>query len=92
MEPFLRRRYALLEGADLVGEGRLVAYRARYAPEEGRHLAARLHEAEDVVDEEEDVLAEGVAEMLGHRKAGEARRACAPRAARSSGRRPGRCS
>ena len=54
----LRRRYALLEGADLVGERRLVADRAGYASEEGRDLAARLDEAEDVVDEEEDVLAE----------------------------------
>ena len=60
------------ERAHLVGERGLVADRAGDAPEEGRDLAARLHEAEDVVDEEEDVLAEHVAEVLGHREAGKA--------------------
>ena len=38
-------------------------------PKERRHLRTRLHEAEDVVDEEEHVLAFGVAEMLGQGQA-----------------------
>ena len=53
------------------GERRLVANGARHAAEERRHLGARLDEAEDVVDEEQHVLAL-VTEVLGHRQAGEA--------------------
>ena len=56
---------ALLELAHLVGEGGLVAHRRRHAAEEGGHLGAGLHEAEDVVDEEEHVLVLHVAEVLG---------------------------
>src|SRR5690606_2259488 len=47
---------ALLEDAHLVGEVRLVANRARHAAEQGRDLRAGLREAEDVVDEEQNVL------------------------------------
>ncbi len=65
-----RRRDALLQLAHLGGERRLVADGARHAAEQRRHLGARLHEAEDVVDEEEHVLAL-VAEVLRHRQAGE---------------------
>ena len=64
------RRDPLLELAHLGRERRLVADGARHAAEQRRHLGARLHEAEDVVDEEEDVLAL-VAEVLRHRQAGE---------------------
>ena len=60
----------LLELAHLGREGRLVADGARHAAEERRHLGARLDEAEDVVDEEQHVLAL-VAEVLRHRQAGE---------------------
>ena len=41
-------------------------------PEERRHLGAGLREAEDVVDEEQHVLALVVAEVLRHRQAGQA--------------------
>ena len=66
-----RRRDPLLELSHLGRERRLVADGARHAAEERRHLGARLDETEDVVDEEEDVLAL-VAEVLGHRETREA--------------------
>ena len=66
-----RRGDPLLELAHLGRERRLVADRARHAAEQRRDLGAGLDEAEDVVDEEEHVLAL-VAEVLGHRQAGEA--------------------
>src|SRR5437588_9789639 len=66
----VRRGDALLELAHLGRERGLVPDGARHAAEERRDLGARLHEAEDVVDEEEDVLAL-VAEVLRHRQAGE---------------------
>ena len=65
-----RRRDALLELTHLRRERRLVADRARHAAEQRRHLGARLDEAEDVVDEEQDVLAL-IAEVLRHREARE---------------------
>ena len=65
------RRDPLLQLAHLGGEGRLVADGARHPAEQRRHLGARLDEAEDVVDEEQRVLAL-VAEVLGHRQPGEA--------------------
>ena len=40
-----------------VGERRLVPDSARHTAEQRRHLGSRLREAEDVVDEEQDVLA-----------------------------------
>ena len=60
-----RRRDPLLELAHLGRERRLVADGARHAAEQRRDLGARLDEAEDVVDEEQHVLAL-VAEVLGH--------------------------
>ena len=78
---------ALLQLAHLGRQRRLVTDGRRDAAEERRHLGARLGEAEDVVDEEEHVLALFVAEVLGH---GERRERDARRgrpAARSSGRR-----
>ncbi len=63
---------ALLQVAHLRLQGRLVAHGRGHAAEERRHLGARLHEAEDVVDEEQHVLAALVAEVLGHRQAGQA--------------------
>jgi hypothetical protein len=56
----------LLQFAHLVGEGGLVAHGRRHAAEEGRHLGTGLHEPEDVVDEQQDVLVLDVAEVLGH--------------------------
>ena len=61
---------ALLQRAHVGGERRLVADRARDAAEKRRHLGARLREAEDVVDEEQHVLAL-VAEILGDRQPGQ---------------------
>ena len=66
-----RRGDPLLELPHLGRERRLVADGARHAAEQRRDLGARLDEAEDVVDEEQHVLAL-VAEVLGHRQAGQA--------------------
>ena len=67
----LRRRDALLELAHLVGQRRLVAHRRGHPPEQRRHLRARLHEPEDVVDEQEHVLVLHVAEVLGDGQRGQ---------------------
>ena len=48
---------ALLQLAHLVGQGGLVAHGRGHAAEQRRHLGAGLHEAEDVVDEQQHVLA-----------------------------------
>ena len=61
---------ALLQRAHVGGERRLIADRRGDAAEQRRHFGARLREAEDVVDEEQHVLAL-VAEMLGDGQAGE---------------------
>ena len=66
----LGRRDPLLELAHLGAQRRLVADRARHAAEQRRDLGAGLDEAEDVVDEEQHVLAL-VAEVLRHRQSGE---------------------
>src|SRR5919198_258734 len=66
-----RRRDPLLQLAHLGRQRRLVAHGRGHAAEERRDLGARLHEAEDVVDEEKRVAAL-VAEVLRHREAGEA--------------------
>ena len=63
-----RRGDPLLERAHLVGEGRLVADRGRHPAEQGGDLGPRLGEPEDVVDEEQHVLALHVAEVLRHRQ------------------------
>ena len=61
----LGRRDALLQRAHVGRQGRLIADRRRDAAEQRRHFGARLREAEDVVDEEQHVLAFLVAEVLG---------------------------
>src|SRR3989304_78770 len=66
----LRRGDRLVELAHLGAERRLVANRRRHAAEERGDLRAGLGEAEDVVDEEEDVLPLLVAEVLGDRQRG----------------------
>src|SRR6185295_14175089 len=68
----LGRGYPLLEGGHLRREIRLVTDGRRHPAEEGRNLGPRLREPEDVVDEQEDVTALLVAEVLGHRQSGEA--------------------
>ena len=63
---------ALLQRAHVGGERRLIAHRRGDAAQQRRHFGARLGEAEDVVDEEQHVLAFLVAEVLGHGQAGQA--------------------
>ena len=60
-DPFLQRTH-------LGGQRRLVTHRGRHAAEERGHFAARLREAEDVVDEQQRVGAGLVAEVFGHRE------------------------
>ncbi len=67
---FGRRRDALLQRAHVGRERRLIADRRRNAAEKRRDFRARLGEAEDIVDEEEHVLAL-VAEIFGDRQAGQ---------------------
>jgi len=62
---------ALLEATHVRGERRLVADSGGDAAEQGRHLGASLGEAEDVVHEEEHVLALDVTEVLGDGQSGE---------------------
>ena len=62
---------ALLQRAHVGGERRLIAHRRGNAAEQRRHFRAGLGEAEDVVDEEQHVLAL-VAEIFGDGQAGEA--------------------
>jgi peptide chain release factor 1 len=66
--PALGRRDPFLEVAHLVGERRLVANGRRHPPEQRRDLRSRLREPEDVVDEQQHVLALDVAEVLRHRE------------------------
>ena len=66
----MRRGDALLQSAHVGGERRLIADRRGDTAEQRRHFRARLSEAEDVVDEEQHVLAL-VAEILGDGEAGE---------------------
>ena len=54
---FGRRGDALLQGAHVGRQRRLIADRRGNAAEQRRHFRARLREAEDVVDEEQHVLA-----------------------------------
>ena len=61
----LGRGDALLQRAHLGAERGLIADRGGHAAEQRGHFRARLGEAEDVVDEQEHVLAFLVAEVLG---------------------------
>ena len=63
---------ALLQRAHVGGERRLIAHCRRNAAQQRRHFRARLGEAEDVVDEEQHVLAFLVAEIFGLGEAGQA--------------------
>ena len=67
---------ALLQHAHFLGQRRLVTHRRRHAAQQRRHFGAGQRVAVDVVDEEQHVaaLAVGlllVAEVFGHRQAGE---------------------
>ena len=61
----------LLQIAHLGGQRRLIAHRRGDAAQQRRHFRAGLGEAEDVVDEEQHVLALFVAEVLGLGQAGQ---------------------
>ncbi len=63
---------ALLQGADVGAEGGLVAHSGRHAAQQSGHFGAGLHEAEDVVDEQQHVLLVHVTEVLRHGQCGEA--------------------
>ncbi len=65
-----RGRDALLQGAHIGGERRLIAHRRGNAAEKRRHLGTRLGKAENVIDEEQHILTL-VAEILRHRQAGQ---------------------
>ena len=75
----LGRGDALLQRAHVGRQRRLIAHRRGDAAEQRRHFRARLGEAEDVVDEEQHVLAFLVAEVFGD---GQARQADAGARAR----------
>jgi hypothetical protein len=49
----------------------LVADGRRHAAQQGGHLRTGLHEPEDVVHEEEDVLVLHIPEVLGHGQGGQ---------------------
>ena len=85
-------RDPLLQLAHLGGQRRLVADGAGHAAEQRRHLGAGLDEAEDVVDEEQHVLAAARRGSTRPWSGRSGRRAGGRPAARSSGRRPARSS
>ena len=68
----LGRRDPLLQRAHVGGQRRLIAHRRGDAAQQRRHFGARLGEAEDVVDEEQHVLAFLVAEVFRQRQPGQA--------------------
>ena len=87
---FVGRRDAFLQRAHVGGEGRLITDRRRNAAQQRRNFRTGLREAENVIDEEQNVLSFFVAEIFGERQAGQRQRARARRAVRSSGRTPAR--
>jgi len=72
IDPFARRRDALLQIAHLRRERRLITHGARHTAEERGHFRTGLREAEDVVDEDEHVRVFLIAEILGDRQTREA--------------------
>ena len=62
----------LLQLAHLVGQGGLVSHGRGHPAEQRGHLRAGLGEPEDVVDEQQHVLALHIAEVLGHGQRGQA--------------------
>ncbi len=74
----VRRGDPLLQGAHVGGKRRLIADRGRNAAEQRRNFRTRLGETENIVDEEQHVLAL-VAEILGDREAGQSDAGARPR-------------
>ncbi len=68
---FLGRGDPLLQPAHLGGQRGLVADLRGHPAHERRDLVAGLHESEDVIDKEQDVLAELLPEVLGEGDSGE---------------------
>ena len=66
------RRDAFLQVTHIGRQGRLIAHRRRDTAEQRRHFGAGLREAENVIDEEQHVLAFFVAEIFGQRQTGQA--------------------
>ena len=62
----------LLQGTHVGAQGGLVAHSGRHAAQQCGHLGTGLHEAEDVVHEQQHVLLVHVAEVLSHGQSGEA--------------------
>jgi len=62
---------ALLQFAEVGAQGGLVTNRGRHTAEQSGHFRTRLGEAEDVVNEQQHVLAVGIAEVLGDGQTGE---------------------
>ncbi len=62
---------ALLQVTHLGGQGGLIAHGRRDAAQQSRHFGAGLGEAEDVVDEQQHVLAFFVTEVFRDRQAGQ---------------------
>ena len=64
----LRGGDALLQLAHLIGERGLIAHGGGHPPEQRGDLAARLHKAEDIIDEQQHVALLLVAEIFRHGK------------------------
>ena len=65
---FLGRCNAFLKSTHVGRQVRLISHGGRHASEQGRHFGAGLREAENVVDEEENVTPFLITEVLGHRE------------------------
>ncbi len=78
--PALRRGDALLHGAHVRGQRRLVTHGGRNTAQESRHLGAGLRETENIVHEEKNVRPRLIAELLGERQT--SKRDTSPRAGR----------
>ena len=67
---FLGGGDALLQSAQLVGQSGLIAHSRRHTAHQSGHLGACLHEAEDVINEQQHVLVGLLTEVLCHGQAG----------------------
>ena len=61
---------ALLQRAHFLRQRRLIADGGWHAAKQRRNLAACLHKAENVVDEQQNVLLFGITKIFGHRQTG----------------------
>ena len=71
IEPFFVEVMRSCKFADFGVQVRLVTDGRRHAAQQRRNFRAGLHEAENVVDEEQHVQAFFIAEIFGHRQAGQ---------------------